>query len=941
MSYFNSTNTRTSNRFANWYSALVLPTSDVWKIWLARVVGGFVCLVPLTWFSGNTVIAGVDFSDPFNPGLAISQIFRGWTWSNLGQLSFRSTTLLFPYDTFWWVFREVNLSIADTQRLWFVSIFLLGYLSALYLFGVITVDAKTNSLAGPVLAIVFLINPFTLSQWSSGHDIGMLSYYAAPLFLATLYKLVTTDRLAFGRCFAVAIVSLLFAPAFIDLSAVSNVVLPSLLMLILVVLLGKCSILETFRRVGCSLVLAALLNIWWLGPLVVNSGRGIQYAGSNQSLLTWPNFAVSVPFLAFLRGGGFWGYYAGYQGIPYYRYSSYLHSLLPQIAGVIIVLLVPLALIFFWRTIWAWFVLLLYLIGVDLASALNGPLWVLNRWIFWHVPGMFVFRSTHEKFEGLVLLAVLISGSILASKGLRPNITRVLSLLLIVCTLIGVAPMVNGEFRSPRLASSSIDLHIPNSYRLLLKWTSVHKSKWPGEMLVLPQLGYISTIWGLTGGDILPEFSKIPTLVGSPGQSASDGPSFAATIEAADHFTNRSVLDALGIDLVLVRSDIKTSYYPGTPNSASLNASLVNAGFPVVARFGYFTIYSVSNTANEAMAFSSIDSVQRLNNELPVPVRATPMVPGSVSGLGVGKLCNPVVTSISAESKTVGFRCLGQRVSHDVSGIASRLQGFNLLKSPDNCGGAPPIGMRSFAGVGAGDPTGAVVLESSGGHACVITGINGISNDAVIRLSFSYKWISGSAPRFVLLEPRTNTYLADVTLQKSHKWKTATYYVQMTPGSNQLSAFFYADAATGSHTVESYANLGLASVTLARSLDAVANKSLPPSIRLHVADIKLGPTSVIGNIERVHGSVWLTLPYSSDANWHLSVSSPNRGVSVLRHEVIDGFLTAWQIRGSGNIGFIATANAPWIEPLLILMSVVVLIAGGAIYLVVKRRERVG
>lgn len=938
MPHTESINARVSNHLANCHSALLLRISDAWKIWLARLVGSIVCLVPLTWFSGNAVIAGVDFSDPFNPGLAISSILRGWTWSNLGQLTFRSTTELFPYDSFWWLFREAHLSISDTQRLWFVMVFLLGYLSALYLFGVITAESKIEPLAGPALAIVFVINPFTFSQWISGHDIGMLSYYAAPLFLATLYRLITNYRLTFGRCFAVAITSLLFAPAFIDLSAVTDVILPSSIILILCVLLRKCSLFETFRRVGCSLVLAALVNIWWLGPVVGNMGRGFQYAGSSQSLFAWPNFAVSVPFVAFLRGGGFWGYYAGYQGIPYYRFATYLHSLLPQISGILIVLLVPLALIFFWRTLWAWLVLLIYLIGVDLASALNGPLWVLNRWVFLHVPGMFVFRSTHEKFEGLVLLAVLISGSILASKRLRPSITRGLSLLLVVCTLIGVAPMVSGEFRSPHLASTSIDLHIPNSYRWLLKWTTVHKGKWPGEMLVLPQLGYISTTWGLTGGDILPEFSKIPTLVGSPGQSASDGPSFAATIEAADHFTNRSVLDALGIDLVLVRSDIKTSYYPGTPNSGSLNASLVKAGFPVVARFGYFTIYSVSKTSNEAMAFSSIHSIQRLHNVQPIPVvRDTPVVAGSVSGLGVEKLCSPVVTSISTSSKTVAFRCLGQKGSHDVSGIASRLQGFNLLKPPDNCGGAPPVGMRSFAGVGAGDPTGAVVLQSSGGHACVITGVNGISSDAVMRLSFSYRWVSGSAPQFVLLEQRTNTYLGDVTLRKSHKWKTATYYVQMTPGSNQLSVFLYADAARGGHTVESYANLSLASVTLARSLDAVANKGLPPSIRLHVADIKVKPTSIRGNIEGVHGSTWLTLPYSSDANWHLSVSSPNRGVSVLRHEMIDGFLTAWQIRGSGNIRFIATANAPWIEPLLILMSVVVLIVGCVIYLVVRRR----
>ena len=914
-------------------------SSKIGKARLARFGGALSCLVPLIWFSGNTVINANDFSDPFNPGLLISQTLNGWTQSNLGQSTFRDTPLLFPYDTFWWIFRSVGLSASITQRLWFVSVFLLGYLSALHLFAVITRGKKVEYFLGPSVAILFLFNPFTLSQWSSGHDIGLLAYYSAPLWLAELYKLFTVAQYTFKQCFSLALISLLFAPSFIDMSAVSTVVLPSLMFLVLCLIFRKCSWRATMQRVGVTGALIILLNIWWIGPMLANLGSGFQYAGSSSSILTWPNFSVAIPFVEFLRGGGFWGYYTGYQGVPYYRFGAYLHSPVARIATNLVVLLVPLAVVWLRRSKWVWFALVLYLVGVDLASALNGPLGILNRWLFLHVPGIFVFRSTHQKFEGLVFLAVLISGSVLASKGLRSGVKGVAALVLVICAFTGIAPMINGEFRSPHLASASIDLHIPNSYSQLLKWTAAHNSEWPGEMLVLPQLGYVKTAWGLVGGDILPEYSKIPTLIGSPGQSSADGPLFAATIEAAKQFTSRPVLNSLGIDLILVRSDINTSYYPGTPTSNSLNSALTKAGFPVVARFGYFRIYAVSTGSNAAMAFSSVDSLQQSSKSPPSIFSPTPTVSPSVSGLGVTRICSPTVTLISVKSKEVGVRCGERSGVVNVKGISSQEQALGTFSSTDYCGGATAKGLNSFASAGPFGRNGAVTIESSGGHACIISAANHISTNTAVRLSFAYKWVSGAAPRFVLLEPQSNTYLADVTLPKSRTWRTDTIYAETTPGTEQLSVFLYADASTGSHTVETYADVNLASVTLKKSLSAFVNADAPPPIKLHVKDVVVKPLSVTGTIENVRGSAWLTLPYSSDANWHLTVSSPDGRVHVLRHEVIDGFLTGWQVSGSGAIHFIATASSPWTEPLLIMASFVTLGTGIAINFVETRKVR--
>jgi hypothetical protein len=586
--------------------------------------------------SGNTVINAVDFSDPFNPALQISPIINGWSWSNLGQLTSRNATLLFPYDTFWWVFRSIGFTASITQRFWFVAVFMLGYVSVIRLVTVLSREHNIKFFVAPTLAVLYLFNPYTLSQWWSGHDIGLLSYYAGPLWLAEMYLLVTNENDLVRRYAAVALTSLLFAPSFVDLSAVSYIVFPTLLFLVFIIVKKEVSLTNLVKRVSLAVGITVLMNLWWIVPLVRSTGGGIQYAGSSQNILSWPNLSVAVPFPEFIRGAGYWGFYAGYQGLPYYRFASYLRSPLVQVATFAIIALIPLAAYFRRRSMWIWFSLAIYLVALDISSALNGPLRSLNRWLFLNVPGFFVFRSTYEKFDGLIFISVIICGALLSTLELKKWIREAAAVALVAFSFISVAPMIDGGFSTPHLPTESSDLHIPNSYEKLLNWTAARTKKWPGEMLILPQMGYIVTTWGLGGGDILPEYSKIPTLIGSPGQSPTDGPLSAATIEAANHFTDKALLRSLGIDLVLVRTDVNNSYYPGTPAAPKLMAALSKAGFPLVAKFGYFRIYAVSRQSSVIGAYSPVSAsalpTAILNSTAQIPVRNVRVTSTAITG---------------------------------------------------------------------------------------------------------------------------------------------------------------------------------------------------------------------------------------------------------------------------------------------------------------------
>jgi hypothetical protein len=498
----------------------------------------------------------------------------------------------------------------------------------------------------PWIAIIYVYNPFTLTEWASGHDIILLAYGVAPLWLGSVLEALSGKEYRPAQGVKLAAISLVFASAVNNLAAVlSYVALPTAVFIAGLLLFRRIGVMELVRRcvkIGGWVVSS---NLWWVIPMAVYGSGGYQYAGSGTTLLSWPNFADPVHFLEFLRGMGFWGYYTSYKGLPNFVFGAEVLGDPAMVAGSVLASLALLGIVR-WRVIDPWLCAVppaMYVIGVGLARAGNGPLGWLNRDLFSEVPGLFLFRSTYDDFEGLVFVAVIMGGACVFCADRMPRWAEVaVAALLVGSVFVASRPLFDGSVGAGKADGSRVNVRIPDDYPALYHWTTGERNR--GGLLVLPQQGYVKMSWGLTGTDPLPEYSAIPVVVGSPEASASDGAVFANIIEAGQYYGYPTLLRRLGIGFVLVRHDLDTAYYAGTLSPATIEQTLGAAHYRLLVRIGAFDVFRVPGASSGMIAAKFL--YQAVGAQLSVAGRTLspeyPLVGGRAEKL-VGALPLPVL----------------------------------------------------------------------------------------------------------------------------------------------------------------------------------------------------------------------------------------------------------------------------------------------------------
>ncbi len=95
------------------------------------LVGIFLlALVPLSWFRPwDTLITGGDFWIPISPQNFLKMISSPWSANISGGQVSNATFEILPWVGFWALFKSLGLSLSDIEKIWFVSLFLLGGLS--------------------------------------------------------------------------------------------------------------------------------------------------------------------------------------------------------------------------------------------------------------------------------------------------------------------------------------------------------------------------------------------------------------------------------------------------------------------------------------------------------------------------------------------------------------------------------------------------------------------------------------------------------------------------------------------------------------------------------------------------------------------------------------------------------------------------------------------
>lgn len=594
--------------------ACQLPDQPVTRLstWAARLpmaLSGLLPFVPLLWFSGERIISTGDYNPPLNPGRMIGNILQGWSPDNLGQPTVRSATQLFPYLAFWRAGEAVGLPTATVQRGWFVALHAMAVVAVWFLVSELLPRGPRFRWVGFAAAAIYLFNPFTLYSWSVGHNVLYLAYAAAPMWFVLILRLVRRERTALGGI-AAAFASLLFGSAFANPAMIATmIILPTALACATAIATRS----STIWRCTSSLLLATpwilLFQAWWLLPAAraLVAGEHYSYAGMSSPIGNWPTLTTPVPFVDFLRGMGFWGFYSQYKGIPFFSWARSFDAPVIVLVTLGFAALAVTPLLRRRPTIWRVTISSLFVASVFLSKGVNSPAGGLNLWLFHNVPGMYLFRGTYEKFGGPTFFALLLATLLLGSAAGRSRVQTALFVsMMSLAAALSSWPLFTGDVtRSRSPYGVKMRVAIPAYYETFRSWSATTPY---GAALVAPQpagTGYMKTTWGFAGVDPLFHFSSLPLLSGEPEARPGDGPRYRALLDALEHFDDQERLQLLGIKYVVVRHDLDPHYYGLLVSPAEAEERLRMRGFRLLKDIGGFRIYGVPGNATYITTISA------------------------------------------------------------------------------------------------------------------------------------------------------------------------------------------------------------------------------------------------------------------------------------------------------------------------------------------------
>ncbi len=553
------------------------------------------------WFpNDHSIFIRADSDLPLHVRSEFLNYLRLWIPVNLGTDNSRIYPTLFPYVVFWYLARDLfNDSIV--QRLWWIFLESTAIFSATWLTAETFVGRTLRVETTLVAVSAFAFSGYAAISFATGHDALFLALALAPALLAATARYFRTEKVVWAVC-AALIVSL-GAGAFTNPPMIlTAMVIPEVCLLGGLGILGKQSLASLAKFVACFMIVMIPINAWWLMPYVnlIIFGGGSQIIIPTNQHLNWPNFTNAIGSRFGLFGIGYWGLFRGVNGHPYFPTASLLqHPAVICATGLI--LLFGIFSIMRREKRAALFTsvgLVLFAIGIWGAKANNEPFAALSQAAFANIPGLWIFRSAYEKFEGTALIGLLLC----VAQG-YPVVTRFIRLRFkvphwaisvgtIACAVGFSFPFLSGTLvktNNPALGYKAF-VDVPPEYSALSREVARLGA---GRILVVPGVEYALYKWGAASGDILRLYlphsyiSVGPHYTGASNarlllqQLAGGSPGFKARAAEA------------GVRYILVRSDVYTSDFGYQLSPSSL--SYILRGAHEVFRDRYFKIYKLKS----------------------------------------------------------------------------------------------------------------------------------------------------------------------------------------------------------------------------------------------------------------------------------------------------------------------------------------------------------
>lgn len=567
---------------------------------LAYLVPSLVSLIAVqTWFEPGTAIASGDLPPP-----VVHDADYTSHWNNLaaGEGAPGYDIVRLPFAAWLDALNWLGFDPEFGQRTWISILF-----------------------AGSAAAVVFLAFGFTKSALAAG-SAGLLASFnayrliigpdtipmAAIIVAALLGGLVVRAALRPERkqsVVAFALASLGLGYVMANPPHVALVVLWVAACVLIVVVAEPSAARRTIGYVARAVPLALLLNLWWIVPAwltITGTTFGDRFAAAGVDDWAWTHGRATLGNALTLNTT--WGW----NSPEYFPYSGRLDDfpfdvlkvLLPVLAatGVLLARRAERRIVLGLAAV--------ALAAVWLAAGLGAPVSSINRWLYDHLPGYWLFRD-----PGKLLLLVLLPLAVLAGLGVGRLFsarrgalaTRALAVGLVAGGLVYVYPLFTGAViadERPLLPSAHVD--VPRAWHQAAAALNARSDS--GKVLVLPRSDYyqVPTTWGYYGASFTGTMIRRPVLEAQGGGYFRPPPEVADIEESVerDLVTGRRMaaakkLAALGIRYVLLRRDIDTEF-PNRRFAAPrvLRRSLMRTpGLRQLRSFGSLDIFRVDGSA--------------------------------------------------------------------------------------------------------------------------------------------------------------------------------------------------------------------------------------------------------------------------------------------------------------------------------------------------------
>lgn len=599
---------------------------------------------PLTFFRDSLPQMSMDTWIPLHPYERMRMWSSVWDSFNnmLGQDTASRIPLLVPYVLTWVIGELAGLTLATTQKLIYIQIFLTAGLSMYYL-GLVMF--RSERLMAFIAALVFMFNPISLGYWESFFVESIYGFSSIPLTLGLFVRGIQTGRIL--RYAILAAAATLLFPA----------VNPPTYLLMYVLLFSfgiyaaienKIALRKLMTYAVAFMVFVLLFNLWWItGAISALTGETALYMKYSWIEQRLQMSTVRASLLNNLRlfGNNNWGFSYWADEVNNrigYLYDTNLFLMLFSLLYPILAFGALLRRRFQEKSA---FLAIIALVFMFLSKGTLAPYGSLYAWLYDKAPGFSIYRTPSDKMcvPVLIAYALLIGISVdgirtwLAAR--QRTFANAVTVAITVALLGYVWPYFTGDaVDQGDAAMPAVSFDLPDYYKDAAGWMRSQNDD--GRMMSFPGAN-VPTRWSYYDWGFLGAYAVQSDIFGRPvidKNPLDEGTTFrqAAYAAAGDirdleqEYVNvpypaaiTQLLQIMGVKYVVLHEDVIPDHmHFGTVSPRALRLAIKQQeGVSSIGRFGKLEFFKVADPAPRI--YSSPNLTLLVGDEAASVVRAS------------------------------------------------------------------------------------------------------------------------------------------------------------------------------------------------------------------------------------------------------------------------------------------------------------------------------